>query len=724
LPHSTRTASDLEIGNLIYLVASREDAARFFGTWRSASDYYGELLIGRVVRQPLGKVAMVRVYQDGQYQLEFSAGGVSSTKWVSSLKDWDLLDEGNASFRSNDAGLAYEELVPELVGDGNDREGTCVDNAAWLRRRRAWYAGRRFDGTMNEEILEAKLQQPLGLPPIGQVLTIASEGQTRVVRCALCYYPEDTARGRASTHGPVDLFLSLEPTRPEEPWQPVDSDLRLNANACIFLVPKNTPEGYCWPRELKSTYSLSRDVYLNLGDKGPFTNRDELANSFLYTSMTTSGSEACNEGFQTLTQGMALAEAVLHSDTPQGCGAIGRQVCVHRTSATHEGDDDDDDEEEVSSSGIVIAFNTSTEEHCVHFYGSASSEEWLDLSTTKVTWAKVSDLLGGQRPQLTWVPSGGTWAALLQGDCSRDLYERLCCPKIPTPAFPLNDLLQPLVVDVKNPPQPFQLPECVLEILDETCPQVMDEPAESSFQDDAETSSSPHVSDDHLLKGTCARSRPWCKEAHRKAKESAHASRRGTAPTQEGSNLDDQHTETSRQREGRREARVVRGSGLGSSSALWEDGRLEQGGFGTGNKRLRFGRSGIEGWGVYTDACLEKGEGVLEYRGVMIGNAVADRREHMYRAQGRDDYQFRIDDCTVVDATRKGSLARYVNHSCDPNCFTQIVEYGPKKKIVIYARRRIEAGEELTYDYKFAIEEGADKLLCACGAVRCRGWMN
>ena len=665
---------------------------------------------------------MVRAHQDGQYQLEFYAGGISSVKWVSSLNGWDLLDEGNASSRINDAGLVYEEQISELVGDGNDREATCVDNAAWLRRRRAWYAGRRFVGPSSKEILEHNSEQAFGLPPIGQVLTIASEGNTRIVRCARCYYPEDTACGRSSTHGPVDLFLSREPTRPGESWQPVSTDLRVNANARIYLVPKIIPEGYCWPRNLKSAYSLSEEVYSSLEENSPRLTKDVLAATSLHTSLTTLGSGAHDDGVDVLIQGQKLADAALCGDIPRRCGAVGRQVCIHKASAPVEGGSDDEDEA-ASSTCIVIAFNTSTEEHCIHFYGCASSEEWLDLSSSKVTWDEVSNPSGNRpRPQLTWVPSGGTWAALLQADCSRDLYERLCCPKIPTPVLPLNQLLQ--ILAVHPSPQAFELPECVLEILDESCPQIVNEPAEStSSHDEAENGATPHVCDDHHV-GTCARSRPWSKEAHRRAKESVQASRRTTAPLQGGSNPDDLSTETSRQREVRREARVVRGSGLGSSSALWEDGRLEQGGFGTGNKRLRFGRSGIEGWGVYTDACLEKGEGVLEYRGVMIGNAVADRREHMYRAQGRDDYQFRIDDNTVVDATRKGSLARYVNHSCDPNCFTQIVEYGPKKKIVIFARRRIEAGEELTYDYKFAIEEGADKLPCACGAARCRGWMN
>jgi SET domain-containing protein len=69
-----------------------------------------------------------------------------------------------------------------------------------------------------------------------------------------------------------------------------------------------------------------------------------------------------------------------------------------------------------------------------------------------------------------------------------------------------------------------------------------------------------------------------------------------------------------------------------------------------------------------------------------------------------------------------GSLARFVNHCCDPNCFTAIVPDAGHKKILLYAKRSIAVGEELTYDYKFPIEES--KIVCNCGSAKCRGFMN
>lgn len=83
---------------------------------------------------------------------------------------------------------------------------------------------------------------------------------------------------------------------------------------------------------------------------------------------------------------------------------------------------------------------------------------------------------------------------------------------------------------------------------------------------------------------------------------------------------------------------------------------------------------------------------------------------------------FRIDNDVIVDATRKGSLARFVNHSCDPNCVSRIISHAGSKKVVLYAKRDIAAGEELSYDYKFPIED--HKIPCHCGVATCRGSLN
>lgn len=66
-----------------------------------------------------------------------------------------------------------------------------------------------------------------------------------------------------------------------------------------------------------------------------------------------------------------------------------------------------------------------------------------------------------------------------------------------------------------------------------------------------------------------------------------------------------------------------------------------------------------------------------------------------YLPQNRGIYMFRLDEDRVVDATLSGGLARYINHSCNPNCVTEIVEVDREFRIIIFAKRRINRGEEV-----------------------------
>ena len=106
--------------------------------------------------------------------------------------------------------------------------------------------------------------------------------------------------------------------------------------------------------------------------------------------------------------------------------------------------------------------------------------------------------------------------------------------------------------------------------------------------------------------------------------------------------------------------------------------------------------------------------------------AVADARERLYRRLGfGDDYIFRVDTDLFVDATRRGGLARFANHCCEPNCYTRIITAGGKQRICLYSKERIELGEEITYDYKFDYEEDrANAIVCCCGAKNCAGYLN
>ncbi|KAI9306990.1 hypothetical protein BJ944DRAFT_238252 [Cunninghamella echinulata] len=140
-------------------------------------------------------------------------------------------------------------------------------------------------------------------------------------------------------------------------------------------------------------------------------------------------------------------------------------------------------------------------------------------------------------------------------------------------------------------------------------------------------------------------------------------------------------------------------------------------------KQLRFAKSPIHDWGLYAEEHIDANDMVIEYVGEVIRQQVAEEREKKYERCGiGSSYLFRVDDDIVIDATQKGSIARFINHCCTPNCSAKIITVDKHKKIVIYANRDIEPGEEITYDYKFPIE--ADKIPCLCGSKFCKGTLN
>lgn len=197
---------------------------------------------------------------------------------------------------------------------------------------------------------------------------------------------------------------------------------------------------------------------------------------------------------------------------------------------------------------------------------------------------------------------------------------------------------------------------------------------------------------------------------------------------------------------------------------------------------------------------------IVEYIGQKIRQTVADKREILYEEEGVGScYLFRQDKDAIIDATRSGGMARFINHCCEPNAYAKIIttltkpvaniipkpgmftlsksaskmkskwnnkidrketytnkitntatiatayssrrntnkrlhssnycdecdedfdgdisSYIEEKHIVIFAARDIDAGEEITYDYKFPLED-TNKLKCLCKATKCIGFMN
>ncbi|KAL7076993.1 hypothetical protein ACQ4LE_003741 [Meloidogyne hapla] len=141
------------------------------------------------------------------------------------------------------------------------------------------------------------------------------------------------------------------------------------------------------------------------------------------------------------------------------------------------------------------------------------------------------------------------------------------------------------------------------------------------------------------------------------------------------------------------------------------------------SKMIKFARSRIHGWGLFSLEPIAPDEMIVEYIGEKIRPEVANTRELAYERQGiGSSYLFRIDENVVIDATKKGNFARFINHSCQPNCYAKVLTVQGEKRIVIYSKRFIQKGEEITYDYKFPLED--EKIPCLCGASQCRGYLN
>ncbi|CEP61813.1 histone methyltransferase SET1 LALA0_S04e01288g [Lachancea lanzarotensis] len=143
-------------------------------------------------------------------------------------------------------------------------------------------------------------------------------------------------------------------------------------------------------------------------------------------------------------------------------------------------------------------------------------------------------------------------------------------------------------------------------------------------------------------------------------------------------------------------------------------------------KPVTFARSAIHNWGLYALEPIAAREMIIEYVGEILRQPVAEMRERTYLKCGiGSSYLFRVDESTVIDATKKGGIARFINHCCEPSCTAKIIRVDGRKRIVIYALRDIAANEELTYDYKFEREmDDEERLPCHCGAPSCKGYLN
>lgn len=128
------------------------------------------------------------------------------------------------------------------------------------------------------------------------------------------------------------------------------------------------------------------------------------------------------------------------------------------------------------------------------------------------------------------------------------------------------------------------------------------------------------------------------------------------------------------------------------------------------------------GWGLKTDVKIESGSFVAEYVGEVISEKkYKERIENAYKGE-KNSYATYLDSGYVIDAHTMGNSARFINHSCSPNCEAQKWFVNGYPHIAIYALKNIAQHEELTFDYNF--EPYGDPTICQCGSVQCRGFIT
>jgi len=131
-----------------------------------------------------------------------------------------------------------------------------------------------------------------------------------------------------------------------------------------------------------------------------------------------------------------------------------------------------------------------------------------------------------------------------------------------------------------------------------------------------------------------------------------------------------------------------------------------------------------KGFGLRADTNLKPNDFIFEYIGEVIPEPAFRRRMHQYDQEGIKHFYFMsLTKAVFVDATKKGNLGRFCNHSCNPNCFVDKWVVGDKLRMGIFAERHIQAGEELVFNYNVD-RYGADPQPCYCGEPNCSGFIG
>jgi uncharacterized protein len=140
---------------------------------------------------------------------------------------------------------------------------------------------------------------------------------------------------------------------------------------------------------------------------------------------------------------------------------------------------------------------------------------------------------------------------------------------------------------------------------------------------------------------------------------------------------------------------------------------VEGGSYVAETELVRFGGSPIHGTGGFAKTAIRKGTRVVEYTGERISKG-----ESLRRCEQNNQYIFTLNDEQNLDGNVAWNPARFINHSCAPNCAAEREKDG----IWIVATRDIGAGEEVTFNYGYDLEDYRD-YPCRCGSPQCVGYI-
>ncbi len=140
-------------------------------------------------------------------------------------------------------------------------------------------------------------------------------------------------------------------------------------------------------------------------------------------------------------------------------------------------------------------------------------------------------------------------------------------------------------------------------------------------------------------------------------------------------------------------------------------------------KKVEVINAGVKGLGLRAMEDLKKGDFIIEYTGIAIKKEYLDNMFRRYKME-RMLYIMALDNDVYIDARKKGSVARYINHSCDPNCAVHRWKVRGISRAGIFAQRDIKKGEELSFDYKWKRKRGRAPTKCHCMSQNCRGTLE